>query len=222
MEAAVCCWHDLPMKYVFLSLGAAFLLSSCAAVHVVDVQTAAVVTQMPKAIYLRPFSVEGAVFIGLHEGGVGERPLRQSLAPAEFTEDLKEELEKLAPARILQPDEVASQGWLVEGSLDEVDAGHHELGRSHIKIHVRVIDLDHGATLVDSKNSSSLHRHGRIIYEFDLAGGSHKSIFYGSVYAPGTGYATPFDYRNAAERIRTAIEPDPLRYGKRMSPTLGR
>ncbi len=222
------------MKYALLSLGAALLFTSCAAVHVVDTQTAAVVTALPKAIYIRPFSIDGADFRGRHEGGIGERPIRQSLAPIEFAQALKEEMEKLAPARILQPDEAAPLGWLVEGTIDEVNAGNevlrtlgglpqaNPLGRSHIKIHVRVIDLDHGYAQVEAKGGGTLGRHGRVIYEFDVAGGSRFSGLRGSVYAPGAGYATPFDYRNAAERIRTALEHDPMRYGIRTSPTIGR
>jgi hypothetical protein len=56
-----------------------------------------------------------------------------------------------------------------------------------------------------------------VIYEFDVAGGSRFTGKRGSVTAPGLGYAVPFDYRNAAERIRHALEPDPHRYGLRTS-----
>jgi hypothetical protein len=219
------------MKYLLLLLGAGVLCTSCARVRVTDVQTAAVVTERPHYIYIRPFSVEGAEFIGHHRGGPGERPIRESLAPAEFSEALKEELELLAPARVLLPDEVATQGWLVEGSIDKVDAGKPaeripeppfdgEEGASHIKIHVRVIDLSHRGEVVEAKSSGTLHRHGRVIYEFDLAGGSHLTGRWGSVTAPGLGYAAPFDYRNAAERIRNALEPDTHRFGYRTSTTI--
>lgn len=213
-----------------LALGAALLFTSCAGVHVTQTQTAAVVTEMPKAIYIRPFDVSTADFRGYHAGGHGERPIRQSLAPIEFSQALKEELEKLAPARILQEDEAAPQGWLVEGTIDKVAAGSpvgraagppglNPVGRSRIKIHVRIIDLDHRATLVEAK-SGGYGRHGRVIYEFDVAGGSKLSGAWGSVIAPGVGYAPPFDYRNAAERIRTAINPDPHWYGQRTTPTI--
>ena len=220
------------MKFAPLALGAALVFTSCAAVHVVHTDTAAVVTQFPKAIYLRPFDVEGAEFTGHHKGGIGERPIRQSLAPVEFTTALKEELEKLAPARVLQLDEAAPQGWLVEGSIERVDAGNafhravggppgaNPWGRSHIKIHVRVIDLDHSGRAHDAKSSGALARRGQIIYEFDVAGGSRWSGLYGSIYSPSTGYATPFDYRNAAERIRSAINPDEHRYAERTTPTI--
>ena len=214
-----------------LALGTVLLFTSCAGVHVTHTDTAAVVTALPKAIYIRPFDVSSTDFRGYHAGGHGERPIRQSLAPVEFSEALKEELEKLSPTRVLQEDEVAPQGWLVEGTIDKVAAGSpvgrafgppglNPVGRSRIRIHVRIIDLDHSARLVDAKSGGSLGRHGRVIYEFDVAGGSKLSGAYGSVIAPALGYATPFDYRNAAERIRTAIEADPHAYGMRTSSTI--
>jgi len=48
---------------------------------------------------------------------------RQSLAGREFAGNLKQELEKLAPARVIERDEAPTEGWLVEGSLDVVDGG---------------------------------------------------------------------------------------------------
>lgn len=219
------------MKYLLLTLGAGLLFSSCSGVRVTDTQTAAVVIDRPQAIYIQPFSVEGAEFIGHHSGGIGERPIRQSLAPAEFASALKEELEKLAPTHVLGSDETATLGWLVEGSIDRVDAGSRLLraapipganphGRSHIAVHVKVIDLSHGLVAVESKGGGTLHRHGRVIYEFDVAGGSRGSGAQGTVTGPGLGYSAPFDYRNTAERIRYALEPDPHRYGLRTSTLL--
>lgn len=219
------------IKYTLPALCAALLFTSCAGVRVADTQVAAVVTERPKAIYIRPFSVEGAEFVGRHPGGPGERPIRQSLAPAEFSIALRDELEKLAPTHVLKPDEVATQGWLVEGTLDVVDAGNPPLravglpqvspfGRSHIQVHVRITDLGNPAVSLDDKDSGKLRRRGQVIYEFDLAGGSRLSGRRGSIYAPGLGYAVPFDYRNAAERIRHALEPDPHRYGYRSSPVI--
>jgi hypothetical protein len=214
-----------------LALGAVLLFTSCAGVHVVNTQTAAVVTSLPKAIYIQPFDVSTAEFRGAHSGGRGERPIRKSLAPIEFSQALKEELEKLAPTRVLLEDEVAPVGWLVEGTIDWVHAGSPVLravgppmfnpkGRSHVRIHVRIIDLDHRGTLVEAKGGGSLARHGQVIYEFDVVGGSKLAGAYGSITAPSLGYATPFDYRNAAERIRTAINPDPHWYGMRTTPTI--
>lgn len=218
------------MKHLLLCLGVGLLFTACAGVRVVDTQTAAVVTERPRAIYIRPFSVVGAEFVGGHAGGAGERPIRQSLAPAEFSQILKEELEKLAPVHVLTPDEVAQEGWLVDGTIDVVDAGGpvkrgmfpavNPFGRSKIAIHVRVRDLDARTTAVSDKDGSTLSRRGKVIYEFDIAGGSGLTGLRGSSTAPGTGYATPFDYRNAAERIRSALDPDYMRYGVRLSPTI--
>ena len=42
----------------------------------------------------------------------------------------------------------------------------------------------------------------------------------GSIYAPGLGYAEPFDFKNAAERIMLALNTDPFRYGDRSSPSV--
>jgi hypothetical protein len=223
--------HNPMIKYTLPALCAALLFTSCAGVRVADTQVAAVVTERPSAIYIRPFSVEGAEFVGKHAGGPGERPIRQSLAPAEFSNILKDELDKLAPTRVLQRDEAATQGWLVEGSLEVVDAGNpparaiglpqaNPWGRSRIAAHVRIRDLGNPATSFDEKDSGTLRRRGQVIYEFDVVGGSRASGPRGSIYAPGLGYAVPFDYRNAAERIRHALEPDPHRYGYRSSPTI--
>jgi len=220
------------MKHTFVALGSALLLTSCAGVFVSNTQTAAVVTDRPNVIYIKPFSVEGVRFVGNHPGGEGERPIRESLAPAAFGENLREELEKLAPCRVLRSDEVAVQGWVVEGSIEEVDGGSRAArlfapplppptGRSHIKIHVRVRDLDHAPIASDSKDKGDVSRgHGHTIYEFDVAGGSRWTGHFGSVTAPSAGQSDWFDYRNAAERIRTALEVEPHRYGERVSPTI--
>ena len=218
------------MKYPFLALGGMLLLTSCAGVRVSDTQVASGATN-PRNIYIRPFSVEGSEFVGRHRGGIGERPIRQSLAPAEFSQALKEELEKLAPAMVLKDNEVPEKGWLVEGSLDVVDAGNPlgrwfsgpigpGIGRSRVVMHVRISDLDRHAVAVDTKDASVLSQRGRVIYEFDLKGGSRAQGGSGSIYAPGTGYATPFDFRNAAERVMMALSTDPHRYGTRSSPVI--
>ncbi len=215
----------------FLLGGAALLLASCADVRVADTQTAAVVVDRPKEIYIKPFSIAGAQYTGENSGGHGERPIRESLAPATFANDLKQEMEKLAPSRVLASDEFAEKGWLMEGSIDRVDAGSGAerffspplwpgAGKSHVRIHVRVLDLDHHAVAYDEKSDKTLTRHGHTIYEFDVAGGSHASGRYGTVAAPGAGIAEPFDFRNAAERIRLALETDAFRYGERVSPTM--
>ncbi len=218
------------MKNLLLPLAAGLLLTSCAAVRVTDTQTAAVVTKRPSAIYIRPFSVDSAEFVGDHAGGRGERPIRQSLAPAEFGQCLKEELEKLAPARVLEDDEVATEGWLVTGTIDRVSGGSkfwrgffpggHPVGRSQVAIHVKIIDLDARNVAVEEKDSSTLRRRGRVIYEFDVAGGSRWTGKLGSEKAAALGHSATFDYRNAADRIRYAIEPDPHRYGARLTTTI--
>jgi hypothetical protein len=219
------------IKYTLPALCAALLFTSCAGVRVSDTQVAAVVTERPQAIYIRPFKVESTEYVGDHAGGPGERPIRHALAPAEFSNILKEELEKLAPARVLLDDEAATQGWLVEGTLEVVDAGNptgrafglpqlNPVGKSRIVAHVRVRDLGSKSSRSDDKDSGTLRRRGQVIYEFDVAGGSNLSGARGSIYAPGLGYSVPFDYRNASERIRQALEPDPHRYGYRSSTTI--
>jgi hypothetical protein len=226
------------MKYSPFALSLALLLSSCAGVRVThtDIATGAV---NPSAIYIRPFDVSDCRFVGRHHSAA-ERPIRKSLAPAEFSELLKEELEKLAPALVLKNGDIPESGWLVEGSLDLVDSGRPGTraepvgdtlgdGASHIKIHVRIIDLDtpapRTAAASDAKDKSvaDTETHpvktgkGLVIYEFDVAGGSHGTGKFGSVTAPGLGYAPTFDYRNAAERIYEALTIDEFKYGARDS-----
>jgi hypothetical protein len=223
------------MKHSLLALLLALFLTSCASVHVThtDVATGAV---NPTAIYVRPFDVSDCTFIGRHHNP-GELPIRKSLAPTEFSEALKEELEEMAPAMVLKPGDMPTHGWLVEGSLDLVDSGHpgersmpicdiFGYGATHINIHVRIIDMDHKGVTVDAKDATGTqtvavktHR-GTVIYEFDVAGGSYSTGKFGSVTAPGVGYAVMFDYRNAAERIHEALTPDGFRFGVRDGPTI--
>src|SRR4051812_46073058 len=117
------------------------LLASCAGVRVKHTDVASGATH-PAAIYIRPFEISSAVFTG-HHSNLGERPIRRSLAPALFAQDLQEELCKIAPAMVLKEDEVPRTGWLVEGTFDVVDAGHPilralpggPLGQSKVIIH---------------------------------------------------------------------------------------
>jgi hypothetical protein len=224
------------MKHSLSALCLALLLTSCADVKVTHTDIATGATD-PTAIYLRRFDVNDCTFIGRNRSE-GEKPILKSLAPAVFTEDLKEELEKMAPALVLKDGDMPDHGWLVEGSLDLVDAGHPGeravpvasncgYGGSHIMIHVRVIDLDaHHAVSVDEKDATGTQTHavktgkGAVIYEFDLAGGSHFTGKFGSITAAGLGYAPPFDYRNAAERVYEALTPDEFKFGLRDSPTI--
>jgi hypothetical protein len=163
----------------------------------------------PKAIYIRPFCIDTAVFSGDQTNSDGEMPIRKALTPVEFAGHLKEQLEKIAPARILKENETPRTGWLVEGEFTLVDGGsaagralffgHLGLGQSHLALHVRVTDVDKGM----------------VVYEFDMAGGSELQGRGGTLRASGLGYARSFDLVNAAERIYLVLSPNPFRYGTR-------
>src|ERR1700736_42638 len=163
----------------------------------------------PKAIYIRPFCIDTAIFTGDQTNSDGEMPIRKALTPVEFAGALKESLEKMAPARILKDNETPRTGWLVEGEFRLVDGGsiigrsiffgHFGLGQSRLAMHVRVTDVDRGM----------------VVYEFDMAGGSNLQGRGGTVRASGLGYARPFDLVNAAERIYLVLSPNAFRYGTR-------
>lgn len=219
------------MKNSLTALCTVLLLTSCAGTRIVHTDVATGATN-PRAIYIRPFDVTYTDYIGDHTGGLGERPIRRSLAPAEFAYDLRNELDKIAPAMVLKNDEVAHIGWLVTGDFELVDAGcpaarglvGFTAGRSRVKLHVRVIDLESKKGRADSKDADASKEQakgrGNIIYEFDVAGGSNFSGPFGSISAPGAGYSVPFDFKNAADRIGMALTPDALRYGDRPSTVL--
>lgn len=162
----------------------------------------------PSAIYIRPFCIDTAVFQGDEAASDGEMPIRKALTPVEFAEDLKQELEKIAPARILRDYERPRVGWLVEGQFTVVDGGSPEAratpfgifgaGRSYLALHVRVTDV----------------RRGVVIYEFDMAGGSGEQGKFGTLRASGLGKATNFDLRNAAERIYLVLSANPHHYAE--------
>ena len=167
----------------------------------------------PKAIYIRPFCIDSAIFRGDHTASDGEMPIRKAITPITFAGELKEQLEKLAPARILEADETPRTGWLVEGEFTMVDGGDpvgrfflgtFGVGRSILAMHVKVTDVDKGM----------------VVYEFDMAGGSRNQGRHGTVRASGLGPATPFDLVNAAERIYLVLEPNAFRFGKRSSVAL--
>lgn len=167
----------------------------------------------PKAIYIRPFCIDNAIFQGDQTASDGEMPIRKALTPIEFAGDLKEQLEKLAPARILKDDETPRTGWLIEGEFTMVDGGDpvgrfflgtFGVGRSILAMHVKVTDVDKGM----------------VIYEFDMAGGSRNQGRHGTIRASGLGKATPFDLVNAAERIYLVLNPNAFRYGARSSVAL--
>lgn len=163
----------------------------------------------PKAIYIRPFCIDTAIFTGDQTNSDGEMPIRKALTPVEFAGVLKESLEKMAPARVLKDNETPRTGWLVEGEFRLVDGGsiigrsiffgHFGVGQSHLAMHVRVTDVDRGI----------------VVYEFDMAGGSNLQGRGGTIRASGLGYARSFDLVNAAERIYLVLTPNAFRYGTR-------
>lgn len=215
----------------FLALLSSILLCSCADMYVVKSQVAGgsrtttsdakdskgvymttncgVGAYAPKAIYIRPFCIDTAVFTGDQTNSDGEMPIRKALTPVEFAGVLKEQLEKMAPARILKDNETPRTGWLVEGEFAMVDGGsiigrsiffgHFGVGQSHLALHVRVTDVDRGV----------------VVYEFDMAGGSNLQGRGGTLRASGLGYARSFDLVNAAERIYLVLTPNAFRYGTR-------
>jgi hypothetical protein len=215
----------------FLALLSSILLCSCADMYVVKTQVAGgsrtttsdakdskgvymttncgVGAYAPKAIYIRPFCIDTAVFTGDQTNSDGEMPIRKALTPVEFAGVLKEQLEKMAPARILKDNETPRTGWLVEGEFAMVDGGsiigrsiffgHFGVGQSHLALHVRVTDVDRGV----------------VVYEFDMAGGSNLQGRGGTLRASGLGYARSFDLVNAAERIYLVLTPNAFRYGAR-------
>lgn len=223
------------MKYALLAISASLAFAGCATVKVAHTDVASGATN-PKAIYIRSYIADDATFKGNH-GHVGEKPIRRSLAPAEFSKALKEEMEKMAPAMVVSDDDVPETGWLVESDIQWVHAGspilrglptgHLGPGRSHVIIHVRVTDLEgkNGSTDVKKSVSEGASKtvagnNGPVIYEFTMTGGSRLSGPAGSIYAPGFGYATPFDYKNAAERVLMTLSVDRHGYGGRTSPVI--
>jgi hypothetical protein len=223
------------MKQTLLVLSAACALTGCAGVKVVHVDVATGATK-PKAIYIRSYIADDASYKGRHEntderpyGSNGEKAIRRSLAPTAFSNALKLQMEELAPAMVLADNETPHTGWLVESNLEWVHAGSPQLravlgplgpGRSYVRIHVRITDVEHHHGSIDSKDASKGSANGDVLYEFDLAGGSNLQGPHGSIYAPGLGYAEPFDFKNAAERVMLALSTDPFRYGDRSSPSV--
>ena len=221
------------MKSLFAIFSSSLLLCSCADMQVtkssasstgggaidtkdieakdgVRMTTCGVAAHDPKAIYLRPFCIDNASFVGDQTVSDGEMPMRKAIVPVSFAGTLKESLEKMAPVRILEDDETPRTGWLVEGEFSIVDggsplgrffAGHFGAGRSFLSMHVKVTDVDQGA----------------VVYEFDVAGGSRLQGPAGTLRASGLGRATDFDLVNAAERIYLALTPNAHRYGSRSS-----
>jgi len=222
----------------FIAIASSLLLCSCADMYVTKSQVGGAVAGAPtdtkdfgsrvrmitancgvgaygpRAIYIRPFCIDMAKFIGDQAQTEGEMPIRKALAPVEFAEDLKEQLEKIAPTRILRPHEIAQVGWLVHGEFDIVDGGspagrfflggHFGTGQSLLTLHVRVTDVKSGV----------------VVYEFDMYGGSQLQGRAGTVRASGLGRALHFDLQNAAERIYLTLSTNPYRYGARANVSL--
>ena len=153
----------------------------------------------PSAIYIRPFCIDSASVYDGEAASQAEMPIRKELIPVAFAADLKEELGKLAPALVLADNEVPKSGWLVEGRIDQVDSN-----ISLLSMHVKVTDVQ---------------KH-QVIYEFDMAGGNHGQAIFGGPRGSGGRFATPFDLRNAAERILLVLSPDAFRFGARSSVTV--
>jgi len=167
----------------------------------------------PSAMYVRPFCIDTAVFKGDEALTEGEMPIRKALTPVEFAQDLKVQLEKIAPTRILKDTESPRIGWLVEGQFQVVDGGsplgrfflgNLGVGQSFLALHVRVTDVVHSA----------------VVYEFDMAGGSRLQGKLGTARASGLGRATHFDLQNAAERVYLTLSANPYRYGGRSNASL--
>ena len=204
------------MKIFLLGLCSVVFFSGCAGVRVckTEVATGAV---NPTAIYIRPFSVDYARY---QDRGNPNGAVRKSLAPTAFANALQEELSKLAPAMVLADNEAPTEGWLVEGQIEELDAW----SASSPRIHVRITDVSGcEVPVVASKNGVSEYTvarsaAGAVVYEFDLEGGICSPRPLGSITAPGLSSGVPFDFRNAAERVMLALSPDPFRYGYRSSP----
>ncbi len=191
----------------------------------------------PRAIYIRSYVGGESDFVGHQAQSRGERPIRRSLAPAEFSQALKREREKMAPARVLEDGEEPTTGWLVESDIQYANGGeiiprgtplgHLGAGRSQMRIHVRVTEIggrysdgDGKKEVAGSVATSTRGANGPVIYEFDLKGGSRSTGILGSIYAPGLGNAADFDYKNAAERVLMALSVDPHGYGFRSSPVI--
>lgn len=216
------------MRNTLLLFGAAIVLSGCAGAVIkhTDIASGA---HNPKAIYVRSYIADDAHFHGHHGDSIGEHKIRRSLAPAALSKAIKEEMEKLAPAMVVADDDVPTTGWLVESNIEYASAGSQTwrgspvgpfgVGRSALKIHVRITDLD-GHYVASEKEDMSKGGSGNVIYEFDVDASSALSAAAGSTYAPGLGNPEEFDYKNAAERIYYALSIDPQKYGTRTSPSI--
>jgi len=212
-----------PMKFsLLIALGCLALMSACTSTMRVTHTEVATGAAHPKAIYIRPFSVEYAEF---RDGNnPNSQAIRKSQAPIQFAEVLQEELSKIAPAWVLKPDEEAPLGWLVEGSFERIDTGIPNTGNNGaLVMHVRVIEVDRFNTGGTDGKSDNIARgpntrYGRVIYAFDVEGHGISTSHFDRISSEIVGSSLARDYRNAAERIMLALSPDPFRYGVRDAP----
>jgi hypothetical protein len=209
------------MKHTLLAL-AACALSGCAGAKIAHTDIASGAYK-PRAIYVRSYIAENAPYKGHHGDSVGEHLIRRSLAPAAFSKALKEEMEHIAPAMVVEDDETPTTGWLVESNIEYAHNGSPTdrallwpfgTGHSMVKIHVRITDMNRRHLVTNDKDLSK-GGSGNVIYEFDVHAHSEGPV--GCVFAPGLGNAEEFDYKNAAERIYYALSIDPQMFGSRAS-----
>jgi len=212
------------MKNTLLAL-AACALSGCAGAKIAHTDIASGAYK-PTAIYIRSYIADNAHFKGHHGDSGGEHAIRRSLAPAAFSKALKEEMEKLAPAMVVDADETPTTGWLVESNIEYAHNGSQTerallwpigVGHSMVKIHVRITDVS-GSHYTAGDKDLSKGGSGNVIYEFDVHANSEGPI--GCTYAPGLGNPEEFDYKNAAERVYYALSIDPQMYGTRTIPSI--
>lgn len=196
------------MKATLLTLTCALVLTACSGTSVKQTYVATGAAN-PSGIYIRPFNVsEGAV--RMDHGGEGAKPIKESLYGRQFAETLQLEMSKMAPSMVIEADEDAPRGWVIEGDLDLLDAGLRPargvfgplgIGKSTVMAHVRIVDVDKG----------------EVVYAFDISGGSGFSGRWGTLKSAGMGHAIPFDFRNLAEEIYLVLSRNPGNYGTRSS-----
>lgn len=116
-------------------------------------------------------------------------PIRKTLAPVEFAVDLKEQLEKIEPVRILKRSESPRTGRLVTEHF----------------------------TLISTSPCSARPNHrcrGVVIYEFEMDGAAASKADTERPVRVALAWATHFDMVNAAERIYITLSVNPYRYGE--------
>lgn len=206
------------MKQFLIPALLSLALVGCANVEVRKTYVASGATN-PSGIYIRPFDVSQAVFVGDH-GPKGQLEIRKSLAPAELGIALKEQLSKIAPSMVIAADEQPEKGWIIDGNIDLVDGGNQPLrfflghlgaGRTKAIVHVRVLDASMGEVSGDGKGGAN----PAVLYAFDVESSSKAAGRAGSVYSSGTGSSEMFDYRNIADEVAQVLSPDTFRYGVR-------